>query len=123
MGEVLKTTFVEAFNAGVVNGFCNNVLQTVLAARAAGVHLHIAEAQLLQVNTTTTAQRNLLNSNTLFNHAGAPGNPSTDLTDEGSRGGLPHPRRSGQQSCLVSRSIVFPSKSSSFCWNTGGKND
>lgn len=50
---MLKITFVEVFNAGVVHGFCNDVLQTVLAARAAGVHLHVAEAQLLQVAMTT----------------------------------------------------------------------
>lgn len=68
--EVLEITSVEVFNAGVVHGFTNNLLQTVLAARAAGVHLHVAEAQLLQVAMETTAQRYPFNSNTLLNPAG-----------------------------------------------------
>lgn len=48
-----KTTFVKAFNAGVVHRFRYDLLQTVLAASAAGVHLHVGDAQLLQVAVGT----------------------------------------------------------------------
>ena len=44
-------TFVETLDAGVVQRLCDDFLQTVLAASTAGVHLHVAEAQLLQAHT------------------------------------------------------------------------
>lgn len=47
-------TFVKVFNAGVVKRLCNNFLQAVFAASAAGVHFHVAEAQLLQQTEITT---------------------------------------------------------------------
>lgn len=44
-------TFVEVLNAGVVEWVGNNFLQTVFAASTAGIHFHVAEAELLQVVT------------------------------------------------------------------------
>lgn len=44
-------TFVEVLDAGVVEWVGNNFLQTVFAASTAGIHFHVAEAQLLQVVT------------------------------------------------------------------------
>ena len=46
-----SVTFVEVLDARVVQGLCDDFLQTVFAASAAGIHLHVAEAQLLQDNT------------------------------------------------------------------------
>lgn len=43
-----RVTFVEVLDAGVVQRLCDDFLQAVFAASAAGVHLHVAEAQLLQ---------------------------------------------------------------------------
>lgn len=103
-----KKTFVEVLDARIVKRLCHNILQAVFAARAAGVHFHIAEAQLLQVATKNTeveakavrdhhqgykAEIFQTNWNSLMD---------TDLTDQGSCSGLPDPRGSREQSSLVS---------------------
>lgn len=44
----------------------------------------------------------------------------TDLTDQGSRSGLPDPRGSREQSSLVSRSIILTSKFTEPCSCTAG---
>lgn len=51
-----EITFVEVLDAGVVKWLSDDFLQAVFAASAAGVHLHIAEAQLLQANTQDTVK-------------------------------------------------------------------
>lgn len=103
-----KNTFVEVLDARIVQRLCHNILQAVFAARAAGVHFHIAEAQLLQVDTKNTeveakavrdhhqgfkADIYQTNWNSLMD---------TNLTDQGSCSGLPDPRGSREQSSLVS---------------------
>lgn len=101
--EQMKTnqTFVEVLDARIVERLCDDVLQAVFAARAAGVHFHVAEAQFLQVTAQRvrdhhpefTADIFQTNRNSLMD---------TDLTDQGSCGGLPDPRGSREQSRLVS---------------------
>lgn len=51
-----EITFVEVLDAGVVQWLSDDFLQAVFAASAAGVHLHIAKAQLLQANTQDTVK-------------------------------------------------------------------
>lgn len=53
--QILKRgiTFVEVLDARVVKRLRDDFLQVVSAASAAGVHLHEAEAQLLQADTRT----------------------------------------------------------------------
>lgn len=50
-------TFVEVLYAGVVQRLGDDLLQAVFAASAAGVHLHITEAQLLQDDTDAVNAR------------------------------------------------------------------
>lgn len=51
--QIKGLTFIEGFNASVVERLRDDLLQAVFATSAAGVHLHVAEAQLLQTDTQT----------------------------------------------------------------------
>lgn len=92
-------TFVEVLDAGVVERLRHDFLQAVFAASAAGVHLHVAEAQLLQQQANPQIQTG---SATRACWLDASVCPPTDLTDQGSCGGLPHPWRPREQSSFVS---------------------
>lgn len=128
----LKITFVEVLNAGVVQWLCYDLLQAVLAAGTAGIHFHITEAQLLQVNTHIQHRstqnvwvETFFHSRLRYVWECWEYNilcVQTDLTDQGSCGGLPNPRRSREQSSFVSWSIIFPSsKFTKPCSCTVGK--